>query len=335
MEQPPSISRWASRKVIEQTGWGWLESRRKAERNLRVVFWIYTVLLLAGTHYPKLQIGTPGDSPDKLIHFAAFGGWSMLFWLTGYVRSMFLVMVIGVLFGFLDEATQAIPGLGRTFDLGDVLANSMGAIIIPAWIHVFRPTNVPGEVVRVRDMRRSMALHRLLASPANLVHLGLAGALGSMMIGVLMIVVLGRTETVGPVTSAIIGAGIGSGVGVIIGTVIGFQAMLHRVNLQENGPGSTPPSGPAWRGGNGQRLIIRWVVIGLSVVVAVGLAAWLLGMFIPRAGVILNRYQAWGVNMAVVVDIGFFGGLAAWIGRRIRVDLARLDAAANEERPIS
>ena len=334
MRHPPSISRWARRNVIEQTDCGWLESRRKAQRNLRVIFWIYTVLLLAGTHYPKLQIGTPGDSPDKLIHFAAFGGWSMLFWLTGYVRSIFLVIVIGILFGFLDEVTQTIPGLGRTFDLGDVLANSIGAIIIPAWIHVFRPTNVPGEVVRLRERRRSMALHQLLASPANLLHLCLAGLLGSMMIGVMMIVVLGRTETVGPVTSAILGAGIGSGVGVIIGTVIGFQAMLRRVNLKEDGSSSEPASEPVWRERNGQGVIVRWLVIGLSVVV-VGLIAWVLSMFIPRAGVILNRYEAWGVNLAVVVDIGFFGGLAAWVGRRIRVDLARLDAGKNEQRATS
>lgn len=335
MDHPPSISRWARRNVIEPAGCVWLESRRRAERNLRVVFWAYTLLLLAGTHYPKLQIGTPGDSPDKLIHFAAFGGWSMLFWLTGYVRSIPLVIVIGLLFGFLDEVTQAIPGLGRTFDSGDVLANSIGVIIIPVWIHVFRPTNVPGEMIRVREMRRSRALHRLLASPANLIHLFLAGLLGSMVIGVLMIVVFGRTETVGPVTSAILGAGIGSGVGVIVGTVIGFQTMLRRGQIDEDGSDSEPPSRPARRGGNGRRIIIRWLAIGVAVVLMVALAAWVLSMFIPRAEVILNRYQAWGVNLAVVVDIGFFGGLGAWICRRIRVDLVRMEAGSNEQRTSS
>ena len=335
MVDQPSISRWVRRKVIEQADCGWLESRRKAERNLRAIFWIYTVLLLAGTHYPRLEIGTPGDSPDKLIHFAAFGGWSLLFWLTGYVRSISLVIVISLLFGFLDEVTQATPGLGRTFDLGDVLANSIGVIIIPAWIHVFRPTNVPGEAVRVREIRRTAALHRLLASPTNLVHLGLAGLLGSMMIGVLMIVVLGRAETVGPVTSAILGAGIGSGVGVIVGTVIGFQTMLRRLALEEDGSDGASHSEPVWRETKGRGIALRWVAIGLAVVVMLGLAAWVLSIFIPQAGVILNRYQAWGANVAVVVDIGFLGGISAWIGRRIRVDQARLEAGSHEERATS
>ena len=29
--------------------------------------------LLIGTHIPKLVIGQPGDGPDKLLHFFAFG----------------------------------------------------------------------------------------------------------------------------------------------------------------------------------------------------------------------------------------------------------------------
>ncbi|MCP4895069.1 MAG: hypothetical protein GY911_14815, partial [Actinomycetales bacterium] len=41
------------------------------------------LVLLAGTHYPRLVIGAPGDGPDKILHFLAFGTITVLLRISG------------------------------------------------------------------------------------------------------------------------------------------------------------------------------------------------------------------------------------------------------------
>lgn len=99
----------------------------------RVVFPLYAATLTAGTHWPDLAAPSPGvDHFDKLLHFGAFFGGTLLLGLTGWLgpvgsaRTALRALFIGALWATADELTQAIPGLGRTASFFDLLADLVG-----------------------------------------------------------------------------------------------------------------------------------------------------------------------------------------------------------------
>ena len=290
----------------------------RARRNLKWLFWLYTFALLVGTHYPRLTIGTPGDSPDKLLHLMAFGGWATLLWGSGYVRRPLLVTLTTAAFALLDELTQGIPGLGRTPDPGDIAADWTAAILLPAWIHALGPTGIAGEAVGRHEADRAAAFWRLLARPMNIAHMACGCVLGAMVIGVAAILIFGKIESVGPVTSGISGAGVGAGLGTVIVLWVGFRSMLRIItresNHQECSIATWQPEG---------RLVARWVGGTLGVVILCWLGIVLLEPVVPGFSSILHRYERFGINLAMVVDIGVVGTLSAWVVRRVRVEHAR------------
>lgn len=101
---------------------------------VRVCFVLYTLTLLTATHWPKLTIPGPIHRTDLVVHLGAFGLWTILLGLTGWVssktsikRQAVMVALIGIGFGILDETTQ--PIFSRVFDLTDVAADMTGAIL--------------------------------------------------------------------------------------------------------------------------------------------------------------------------------------------------------------
>lgn len=97
-----------------------------------------------------LLIGLPGDyfphvvsfwdwlSPDKLVHFFVFGVFTFLL-LWGYraqysnskhrSKLVWLIIILGVLYGGLTEILQANVFVGRDGSVFDFLANTIGSII--------------------------------------------------------------------------------------------------------------------------------------------------------------------------------------------------------------
>ncbi len=103
-----------------------------ARRTWRVLFGGYAVLLATLTHWPSLRVEAPIERPDLLVHVAAFGLWTVLLGLTrllgpvGAVRSTLLTGGLALVVAALDEATQALPALGRQPDPSDLAANLLG-----------------------------------------------------------------------------------------------------------------------------------------------------------------------------------------------------------------
>lgn len=103
-------------------------------RLVRVCFVLYTLILLTATHWPKLTVPGPIPRPDLVAHLGAFGLWTILLGLTGWVsskhcimRQSLLIALIGICFGIIDETTQ--PLVSRVFDWTDIAANITGAIL--------------------------------------------------------------------------------------------------------------------------------------------------------------------------------------------------------------
>lgn len=102
----------------------------------RWAFWGYVCVLLVGTHWPRLELNVPGvERPDLIIHFTAFGAWTVLFWAAGLGgaplrwRSLCWVFPACVLYAGLDESTQGLPGIHRTVAWDDFLANCGGVTL--------------------------------------------------------------------------------------------------------------------------------------------------------------------------------------------------------------
>ena len=75
---------------------------------------------------PKFQL----FEIDKLVHFIMYFSLTMLwcFASENFYRSNFKLILFAIFFGFVLEIFQHILPFGRYFDLGDLVANSLGVI---------------------------------------------------------------------------------------------------------------------------------------------------------------------------------------------------------------
>ena len=151
-----------------------------ARRNLRIAFWAAVSALLLATHWPKLQVG-PADSPfDKLAHATGFGSLMALGSLALPSRPRWWLAAMLALLGAVDELTQGIPGIGRTADLDDWVADVAGIVVAWSFAAVTAPRDGRG-IASLLGRRRTVAGLMLLAKPVNWMHLATAALAGALV----------------------------------------------------------------------------------------------------------------------------------------------------------
>ena len=97
---------------------------------LWIILLAYWGFLFYSTHERVVTI--PFHATDKTAHFLAYGALGGLLYLTLWVNNprrsdlVFLVLVIGMCYGALDEWTQPLPWFARTCDLMDWFADCAG-----------------------------------------------------------------------------------------------------------------------------------------------------------------------------------------------------------------
>lgn len=103
-------------------------------KSLRAFFVLYTLALLTATHWPGLAVKSSFSRIDLVIHLCAFGCWTGMLGLSGWVllsgsirKKAIIVGLIGIGFGLTDELTQ--PLFSRVFDWWDVCADTTGAVL--------------------------------------------------------------------------------------------------------------------------------------------------------------------------------------------------------------
>jgi hypothetical protein len=108
----------------------------------RIAFVVYTITLLTATHWPGLAVKGPFSRTDLMVHLGAFGLWTLLLGMTGWVRSKtcvrrraLIVGLIGMGFGAFDELTQ--PLFRRVFDWLDLGADMSGAVLASLVLFLF------------------------------------------------------------------------------------------------------------------------------------------------------------------------------------------------------
>ena len=97
--------------------------------------WAVTIFVLSSLSGPEIEQINPWEISDKVAHFAAFtvgrGLLSLaLFWNTGWSRrKMMLIAIVAIsLFGALDEVHQLYTPLRSGADVGDWIADALGAV---------------------------------------------------------------------------------------------------------------------------------------------------------------------------------------------------------------
>ncbi len=297
-------------------------------RYARWVAVLATLTLLAATHYPKLVIGGPGDGPDKLLHLASFLTLTVLFRVSGIASSIPRAIGAMSLLAIFDEVTQEIPGLNRTFDRVDLLADGLGIILAAAWLKALGPPS-PGAASFPRYQRRMSGLRLLLSRFSNWCQVLVAGTFGAM-IGGTVIAVIGRNPFVGPVTMLVVGAIVGGIAAMVAAIESGRRQMDRRLDsdrrcldcLERVGDGApecgcggrvavehqlaSPPRG---------RILLPTIILVLGVA-ALGILLDLLHVFTAfQVGGPGNRVVKWFGNLptsdAMAFDAALLGLIAA------------------------
>ena len=104
----------------------------------KILFYAYLLLITALSLWPSNHMPDVMLFPyaDKLIHACMYSGFTFLMlwaWPVQFTGvKQFLPFIVVVAYGFLMETLQRISFLGRSFDLRDELANSLG--FFPGWL---------------------------------------------------------------------------------------------------------------------------------------------------------------------------------------------------------
>lgn len=102
------------------------------------IFFAYTLLITLLSLWPTDGIPAFPNFPnaDKIIHACMYAGFTFLMlwawpnYFYGYRQFLPFLAVVG--YGFFMETLQRISILGRSYDLRDELANSLG--FFPGWL---------------------------------------------------------------------------------------------------------------------------------------------------------------------------------------------------------
>jgi len=144
---------------------------RTAVARWRRMFVLYAIVLTTATHWPALELGTEAvPAADKILHLFAFAVLTALLWRTAWVRSLLLLVVVGLMWAALDEWSQSIPLLERQFSSLDVVSSALGVLLACAWLAALRPRGGPAN--RARLALGQCAIDMLFGGPMRSMTLG-------------------------------------------------------------------------------------------------------------------------------------------------------------------
>ena len=120
---------------------------RAACRAWRIALVAYLVPVTIATHWPRLGFGSGGPI-DKFVHFLAFG---VLAWLWMHAKPFGRASAgwgLAAAWVFVDERTQALEILGRTFSGYDMIAGWLGVAMAGALFALMRTGTPAGTTAR-------------------------------------------------------------------------------------------------------------------------------------------------------------------------------------------
>lgn len=111
---------------------------KKSSLLAKIIFVAYSIFIGVATLIPTSVLSSEKKSwllnieienGDKVVHTALFFIFSFCFYYSGWAKSKLSLLLIPFIIGILIECLQALLGWGRTFDVWDILANSIGSLL--------------------------------------------------------------------------------------------------------------------------------------------------------------------------------------------------------------
>ena len=111
---------------------------KKSSLLAKIIFVAYSIFIGVATLIPTSVLSSGKKSwlsnieienGDKVVHAALFFIFSFCFYYSGWAKSKLSLLLIPFIIGILIECLQALLGWGRTFDVWDILANSIGSLL--------------------------------------------------------------------------------------------------------------------------------------------------------------------------------------------------------------
>ena len=209
----------------------------------RALAWMALAIVFTATHWPNLQIDLPMRGSDKVMHAVAFMMLALVWWPTGFIRSVPLFALAAASWSILDEATQALPFVHRHAGVEDAVANLCGITIATlAIIALEQDPRAPGHAVR------ALAWRMMIDRPQAWMACAASTALGAMAGGVILVAAQSLLrQPIKPLHSALIGATLGVAVALHATIVVMLRSMEARVRAQRCCPACGAPGvhGPA------------------------------------------------------------------------------------------
>ncbi len=321
----------------------------------RTLFILSVGVVYASTHWPRLRFQTADQPIDKFLHAGAFGILTAMLWQTQWLSRRWVCMLVVAVWAAFDEATQSIPGLGRSAEWDDYSADLMGVLIAGAFLAASRP--VAGSIAAVLARRRAFLVARLLDRPLSWLHIATGSVLGIALGCVGSIAIDSRFPAPRPWHAGVVGAIAGLLGGAFLMREFGVRALQRRMMAQRpclrcGTPSAQPTESAAiqplparapcrvcaapldalaWSpfstvsGSSELRLCVPVVLQSLAIIIVVGLVGPNLiaysGIGIGRS--MAGRLNAFPLDLQRLIDITLVAGLCAWSYRRCRVRIAR------------
>lgn len=126
--------------------------RKKGTTESKVVFILYTLFLFTVTLLPLDVIGSEEKdwlskisfkNQDKLVHLLLFFVFTFFLYFSKNVERFSTLFILSVSTGILIEILQILTAQGRTFDLLDIVADSIGSGLMVALLYGRKRMNIP------------------------------------------------------------------------------------------------------------------------------------------------------------------------------------------------
>ncbi len=87
----------------------------------------WSIIIFIGCAMPGNELPDMSHGTDKWVHFVGFAPIGLLWSLSG--RTAVWTILFGAIFGMLIEIYQGVMPIGRSFDLFDALADTIGTLM--------------------------------------------------------------------------------------------------------------------------------------------------------------------------------------------------------------
>ena len=297
----------------------------------RALAWLVLSIVFTATHWPNLQLDLPMRGSDKVLHAVAFMMLALVWWPTGFVRSVPLFALAAASWSILDEALQALPFVHRHAGVEDAVANLCGiAIATLVIVALQQDPRAPGHAVR------ALAWRMVIDRPQAWMACAASSALGAMAGGVILVTAQSLLrQPIKPMHSALIGATLGVAVALHATIVVMMRSMEARLRAQRCCPACGAPGadGPACAACGAAVPGSSWVVPIARTLGGVPDRHWLRVGLVPVgiAGIVLVLVMAASIALSIrrIEALQPYLGPEVDPGMRLVLDAVALAMAAS------